>query len=475
MLREVLARFGIQIDGAPLARFGRSITGAIANVRVLGGLLAGSFIVGAIKNAISDMVHLGDETAKTARSLGLTGQEYQSLAFAANRSGVSTQGMTTSLTKLMRAAADTRDGMQTSVDVFRDAGIAFRDTNGELLSGPDLMLNVADAMERQGNATERVALAQRLMGRSGRQLIPMLLEGRDAVQELFERFERLGGGMGDDFLAMTEDADDAILDFDVAMMGLKSTIAVQWLPTFSRMTFAFAEFVADLRRLNENTDVVKIGLIAIGAIAVATGLVLAASFAVPLLIVGLLAAAFLFAILAVDDFITFLEGGDSVIGDFLDTWFGRGSAQAAVQWISAIAQVMNNDLVAAWGNVQSSAQTVWGVLVTVFSALREWPKMMAETIRLSVEQVFAFIARVRAAIADVRNAVATVANFVGIDVGVQPGSAPTAEVSQNVSVSIQGGAGEGEDIESRVRRAIRDANASVFGTARRALTQVAGG
>ena len=495
MLREILARCGIQIDGAPLARFGQSITGAIANVRTLGTILAGSFLVNAIRGAVSELVHLGDEADETARSLGLTVEEYQQIGFAARRSGVETDAMATSMGRLMRSAGEAASGSQQMRDTFHEAGVSFRDANGELLGGRDLLLNVADALASTDNASRRVTIAQQLLGRAGRQLIPLLENGREGVEALFERFEELGGGMGDDFVEAAAQADDAIIDFETALLGIKTTIAAQWLPILTRSIGVLTNWIGIVREATEGTDIWKVGMIALASVAVATGLVIAASYAVPLAMVALLAAAFLLIIIAVEDLVGFLEGKDSVIGAALDSLFGPGTADTVREFLIHVGEAIGEFVDWVTVKVPEAARALFDWFSSAIDIIKRWATAIGDTftsvvasITAFVQQavgivgaavagieagIMAFVNRIRAGIESVRGAIATVGNLVGIDVGVSPSASNVAEVNQDVSVTVQNAQG-GEDIENRIRRAITDANDAVFRGAARALTQLGG-
>ena len=80
MLREVLARFGIQFDGAGL-QAGLAGMASLAAAAAAAAFVLGGILLGALRNLAIEMAELGDETAKTARSLGIGANELAAWQF----------------------------------------------------------------------------------------------------------------------------------------------------------------------------------------------------------------------------------------------------------------------------------------------------------------------------------------------------------------------------------------------------------
>src|SRR5687767_9035101 len=101
-LREVLARFGIDFDGAALQRADRGVAGVVDRVKGLHGILAGSAFVGAVlgftqglmnvaRGAVEmtrELANQADAIRDTSLQLGIGGVELQRWQHAANLSGV---------------------------------------------------------------------------------------------------------------------------------------------------------------------------------------------------------------------------------------------------------------------------------------------------------------------------------------------------------------------------------------------------
>ncbi len=124
-------------------------------------------------------------------------------------------------------------------------------------------------------------------------------------------------------LALKEFAENgkATKRLNLAYLSLKSALAEQLLPIFTAQADSTAKLVAWINKLTKNTNVLKAGVIVIGAAmawqgrqALIAGAKTALAYAPVVLVVAGL-------ILLLDDLITFFKGGDSAIGAFIDKIF----------------------------------------------------------------------------------------------------------------------------------------------------------
>lgn len=330
-LREVAARFGIQVDNRQLNGLNQSIGGAIGNLRTLGAALIGGAAVRGIQNFVRESINMGDELDKSSQQVGMSVAELQSWRFAADRAGVDARAMTQSLMRLQRAAFEGARGSAMYADAFNRLGIDVRDADGNLRSADSLMREMARAMSGLENETEKVALAQQLMGRSGARLLPLLNGGEEAVAELHARFAELGGGLSQDFVTNAAEAQDALTDWGVAMDSIRSRLVVSFMPALTRVIVGASNLFGRFSRLLEGTHAIELALAALAGVAAYFAVQFLIAFGGPILIGLAVAAAIAFIILLVDDLITLFSGGRSVIGGFIDEMFGVGTAAQLVQ------------------------------------------------------------------------------------------------------------------------------------------------
>jgi hypothetical protein len=116
--------------------------------------------------------------------------------------------------------------------------------------------------------------------------------------------------------------------------GLRDTavaIGSKVLPVIAKLTVGASKISLGFAKLVGSSKLVEAALIVLGGAFVVWGIKSLIASLPTILPFLLLAAAIGAAILVVDDFLTFLDGGESVIGDFINSLFGPGSAAAAAQ------------------------------------------------------------------------------------------------------------------------------------------------
>jgi len=110
---------------------------------------------------------------------------------------------------------------------------------------------------------------------------------------------------------------------------LLTVLGIQLLPMFTWLSNKVRDFISYATKLVEITNLGKAALIALGAAAIAMAPAVLAFFAPMLIPILKVAAVIAILTLIIDDFLTFLDGGDSLIGRFIDSMFGPGSATEA--------------------------------------------------------------------------------------------------------------------------------------------------
>lgn len=361
-LRDVLADLDISIKGqGSLARanaqvdaFSQGIRRAQPRARVLGGniqqitrnagaaapaastltsgvtalgtgfLAAGAAAVGiagailhatsSVREFLGEIISMGDDLGDTSDRLGISSDALQTWRFVAERSGSSAEAMDRSIGVLNRnlGAAALRGGR--AAEGFRALHVAVRDANGEIRPTGDVLGDTLRALSRISNPVERAARAQALFGRSGASMAQIAGQGEEAISALVARQRELGGGLSEDLVEGAGDADNALIDFRLALTSLKSALAVDVLPVLASAISSFATFVGWVSDALRHSTLLETGLIALG---VAIGALVLASLPLTLPIL-LAAAAFAFLLLAVDDVVTAFQGGESIFGEWVE-------------------------------------------------------------------------------------------------------------------------------------------------------------
>lgn len=247
-IRELLVRLGVKTDAKALGQFDQRLattktrmTDLVRSATLLtGGLFA---VAGAAVKAAVDTATAGDEAAKAAKRVGITAEQYQELAFAADRSGAELQDVETGLRQQARSAAEAAEGVATYADAYKKLGVDVVDANGVQRDQIAILEDVAEGLKGITSEGEKISLASQIFGRGGSKLLPLLKEGRAGIRDLRAEARRLGLVMSEDAAARSEEFLDRMSDMKAAASGLRNTIGLALLPTMTRLVARTTEWL----------------------------------------------------------------------------------------------------------------------------------------------------------------------------------------------------------------------------------------
>lgn len=217
-----------------LADVGSSSVGLAKSLAMPVGAFAGlaaAFSIGGMTTAVKNFAVLGDEVAKGSQRIGVSIAEYQQLSYVAGQSGVSVEGLGSSMGRLNKGIAEAAAGKnQNLAGLLKKAGISMRDANGHLRSGAQLLPEVADLFERNTNAATQARMGNAIFGKSWQELAPLLQGGSSGIQQLQERYKQLGIEVDAGAIKSGEAFGDQMDDLNQVMRSYGNTITGKLLP-----------------------------------------------------------------------------------------------------------------------------------------------------------------------------------------------------------------------------------------------------
>lgn len=334
VLRDILARFGIEAETGPLEDLDRGIGGVVGKLQQMGAALAAGTAVVGLRNFVEEMANAGDELDKTSQRLGLDTDALQAWRHAATLSGVGAEQFNAAISTLQRSALGAATGQAEMARNFRALGIDVRNSEGDIRSTDEMLLLLADGLHGIEDPTRRAGMAMRILGESGGRLLPLFANGAEGVQAMRAELEALGGGASREFVANSAAFNDQLTRMDLAMFSLKSRLANLLLPAFTRTVTVSTDLISNFTSMVDRSHGLEAALVVLGGAAIAAGVSMSAAWAGPILVTAAIALSIGFLILLVDDLITLFSGGRSVIGGFLDEIFGVGTAAEVVQYLT---------------------------------------------------------------------------------------------------------------------------------------------
>jgi hypothetical protein len=194
-----------------------------------GMVAAGTGLLAVGLSAASTTTNLGKEVLKLQRYTGMNAESASKLAYAAKISGVDVDSLALGIGKLSKT-------MATTPDKLTKIGVEAKTSDGKLRPMSDVLGDVADKFSAMGPGTESTAAALELFGRSGANLLPFLLKGKDGIAELSTEAEKMG-------LVLSQDNVDAVKanivaqrHLSAAIDGAKVQIGNEMLPILTKFT-----------------------------------------------------------------------------------------------------------------------------------------------------------------------------------------------------------------------------------------------
>ncbi len=162
--------------GGGLGRMGQAAKG-------VGGLMGALLPVGAVagltaiaKGSIDAADNLNDMSQRT----GVAVESLSRFGQAAEDSGSSIEGVAKGMGQLAKRITDPSSAASKALSGI---GVATKDAQGKVRGLDAVMLDIADRFAKMPDGAEKSALAMQLFGKSGVELIPMLNQGRDALEQ----------------------------------------------------------------------------------------------------------------------------------------------------------------------------------------------------------------------------------------------------------------------------------------------------
>lgn len=211
-----------------------SFQGAMMGVKVMAAAaVAGGVALAAM---VKGSIDAADAAQKQAQAVGTNVETLTALRHAANLSGVSQEALATALKKSAKNAADAAAGTGEAKDAYALLGITVKNTDGSLKSSDLIMKEVADRFVGMEDGAGKTALAMKMFGKSGADLIPMLNQGGAGIQAMMEEARALGLVMDTETAQAAERFNDNLTRLQGVKTGLVNQITRAVIPTLERFT-----------------------------------------------------------------------------------------------------------------------------------------------------------------------------------------------------------------------------------------------
>lgn len=225
---------------------------------VAGGVLAvGAGLTAFGMHAIDTATAAGQAAFEMSEKFGLSGHQASAYLSVGSQLGLTNEQVSKSFQFLSKNVSGMALTLQaggkisaTTGQVYKDLGINVLDAGGHVKSANELMLEAADAFKGMADGPEKAALAMKLFGKSGTDMLPMLNQGRAGIEGMMKAGQAMGDVMTNDQVAAAHKLALEHKQLDTALAGVTNQIGLFLMPIMtSLMGFVVGTAIPAIQRL----------------------------------------------------------------------------------------------------------------------------------------------------------------------------------------------------------------------------------
>lgn len=219
-------------------KFGDVLKANVISDVIIGGVKA---LASAIRdigkglvNTVTDTVKWADDLATLSSTSGVSTERLQELEYMAGLVDVEVTTVTGSMTKLVKSMNTAADGTGEAAEAYAALGVEILDANGNLRDQNDVFNEVIDALGNIDNETQRDAYAMTILGKSARELNPLIEAGSDQLAAWADEAHNVGYVLDDETIGSMLDVQDALDRIQNAGDAARRKLVAAFAPTIAK-------------------------------------------------------------------------------------------------------------------------------------------------------------------------------------------------------------------------------------------------
>ena len=249
--KEAWGKLGdvVKATGAALATAAAAAGAAVA--------AAGTALVGFTKDGAA----YADEINTMSATTGIATDKLQELQYAADLVDVSVETISGSMTKNFTAMRSAAEGNEKTAAAYEALGIAVTDADGNLRDSEEVYWELIDALGEVDDETTRDSLAMDLLGKSAKELNPLIAAGSEKMAELGQEARDAGYVMSDESLSAFNEFQDGLDRLDSGATAAKNALGTVLLPMLTDIAGDGVDLLGQFTNavLDTNGDLTKLG------------------------------------------------------------------------------------------------------------------------------------------------------------------------------------------------------------------------
>lgn len=255
---EAAAEAGEQAEdsSSSFESWGAAIEGAAEAAAVAIAAVTAAVVgtAAALSDATLEASKYADEVNTLSIVTGVSTETIQALNYATELLDVSTETITGSMSRLLRNMSSAKDGTGSAAEAFAALGVSITDSEGNLRDNEDVFWDIIDALGDITNEAERDALAMDVLGRSARDLNPLIEAGSEEFERLRQEAIETGYVLDSDQLDGFQNLDDNMQRLKNGATAARNAIGRILLPVLTQLSGEGVDLLNEFTNAVIDTD-----------------------------------------------------------------------------------------------------------------------------------------------------------------------------------------------------------------------------
>lgn len=256
IIAELVSMLSFKQDEKSKKKVDKTLDGFTSSVKGLKTAVAGfvgAMVTGLVARQVNDVAKQAEGFIRTSQAVGITTKAVQELSFAFTQNGASASLVDRAMRRITTSSQGAADGGDRLVNTYRSLGLSVQDLDK---MGPDeTFMSVAEGISQMTDEQDQLNAAVNIFGtRMATDLMPVLKEGGQGLEEVRKRANELGMIFDDDQLQDALEYNNTMGEFTGTLDALKTLGVLEFLPFLTEAGKEMTNFVV------ANRDFLKVGI-----------------------------------------------------------------------------------------------------------------------------------------------------------------------------------------------------------------------
>lgn len=375
---------GVRSGLAPVEPAATKTGGAIASLAGAARSFLPALGTAALVGYAGHVVGLAGDLADLSVKMRMSVEEVQAWQMVARGAGADTGALEGGARALGNAMADAAKAGSEQEKAFAALGVSTKTASGVTRTISDVMIDVGAALNGVTDEATQMDLSNKLLGKSSQALLPIFKDGSEAARAQLEQF-RENAAISQEFAEQSDELGDQMMVVKGEVMGAAAGFLKFLIPGLKFGLEGFRGLIRIVTPARVGLASITAGFVAWPMIAARIGSVVSGLGGMGGILgrlggmlgrVAVFAARFVLPFLVLDDILVWLQGGDSLLGRWLEKLGGLGTSAAVLNDVRNMWEGLTGAIQICW-NVLSGADVMANVSASQAKGLQEMSELWA--------------------------------------------------------------------------------------------------